>query len=58
VKNKINTNMQGFKKEKTTENQLFDVFFNNNFCECESEQNSFLFELNLDKERFFVNQLA
>jgi hypothetical protein len=50
--------MQGFKKEKTAENQLFDVFFNAVFCDLESEQKSCLFEQNLDKELFFCQSVS
>jgi hypothetical protein len=50
--------MQGFKKEKTAENQLFDVFIKDIFCDCEEKQKSSLFEMNLINEAIFVNQLG
>ncbi|GHV10990.1 hypothetical protein FACS1894162_6000 [Bacteroidia bacterium] len=50
--------MEGFKKEKTAENQLFDVFIKDFFCELETKQKSELFEQNLDKEAVFVEKLA
>jgi hypothetical protein len=50
--------MQGFKKEKTAENQLFDVFIKDIFCNCEEKQKSSLFEMNLINEAEFVNQLG
>jgi hypothetical protein len=49
--------MEGFKKEKTAENQLFDVFIKDFFCELETKQKSVLFERNLNKEAVFANQL-
>jgi hypothetical protein len=57
-KYKIRKEMDGFKKKKTAENQLFDVFFENMFAGQESQQQSNLFILNLNKEVFFVNKLA
>ncbi|GHV11885.1 hypothetical protein FACS1894162_7640 [Bacteroidia bacterium] len=50
--------MEGFKKEKTAENQLFDVFIKDFFCDLDNKQKSVLFEQNLNKEVVFVNQLA
>jgi hypothetical protein len=50
--------MQGFKKEKTAENQLFELFIKDFFCDCENKQKSSLFEMNLINEAVFVNQLA
>jgi hypothetical protein len=50
--------MQGFKKEKTAENQLFDTFIKDFLADCEEMQKSFLFEQNLNNEAIFVNQLA
>ncbi|GHV09955.1 hypothetical protein FACS1894162_1890 [Bacteroidia bacterium] len=50
--------MEGFKKEKTAENQLFDVFIKDFFCELENKQKSVLFERNLNKEAVFVEKLA
>jgi hypothetical protein len=50
--------MQGFKKEKTAENQLFETLIKDFFCDCEEMQKSSLFEMNLINEAVFVNQLA
>jgi hypothetical protein len=50
--------MQGFKKEKTAGNQLFDIFIKEFFCELEYKQKSTLFEMNLINEAIFVNQLG
>ncbi|GHV10486.1 hypothetical protein FACS1894162_4830 [Bacteroidia bacterium] len=50
--------MEGFKKEKTAENQLFDVFIKDFFCELDNKQKSTQFRQNLDKEAAFVEKLA
>ena len=50
--------MEGFKKEKTAENQLFDVFIKDFFCAFETKQKSALFERNLNKEAVFLKKLA
>jgi hypothetical protein len=50
--------MEGFKKKKTAENQLFELFFYNLFCDFETKQKSTLFEQSLNKERVFLKQLA
>jgi hypothetical protein len=49
--------MEGFKKEKTADNQLFDVFIKDFFCDLENKQESAIFEWNLNKEVIFLNQL-
>jgi hypothetical protein len=49
--------MQGFKKEKTAGNQLFDTFIKEFLADCEEMQKSSLFEMNLINEAVFVNQL-
>jgi hypothetical protein len=51
-------NMEGFKKKKTVENQLFDVFFEQLFGDFESKLKSELFIQNLNKELVFLNQVT
>ncbi|GHV12912.1 hypothetical protein FACS1894162_8930 [Bacteroidia bacterium] len=58
MESKKKRDMEGFKKEKTAENQLFDVFIKDFFCELENKQKSVLFERKLNKEAVFVNQLT
>jgi hypothetical protein len=50
--------MQGFKKEKTAGNQLFDVFIKDFLADGEEMQKSSLFEMNLINEAIFVDKLT
>jgi hypothetical protein len=52
------SNMDGFKKKKTADNQLFDAFFENLFGDFESKQQSALFIQNSNKEVVFLNQVT
>jgi hypothetical protein len=49
--------MEGFKKKKTADNQLFDMFFENLFGNFESKQHSTLFIQNSNKEVVFLKNL-
>jgi hypothetical protein len=50
--------MEGFKKKKTVDFQLFDIIANNLFCDFVSAQKSVLFRRNLNNEEVFLKQLA
>jgi hypothetical protein len=51
-------NMEVFKKKKTVENQLFDIFFEHLFCNFENKQKSKLFIQNSNNEGVFLNQVT
>jgi hypothetical protein len=52
------SNMEGFKKKITADNQLFEVFFDNLFGDLATKKKSALFIQNSNKEAVFLNQVT
>ncbi len=49
--------MEGFKKEKTADFQLFKFVFKHFFCDFERTQKSALFRQNSNNEKLFLEKL-